>query len=745
MVRPRPLVIACLSAIALLGPRGASLAVSAPAETSSSDSKSSVPEFLKQDRPKETPYELKPYKIRAWVSVDPSTRLDHRGRENLIRTWLTLSHRFIGQPWDVEVAEGEGPLLGARLEDLQPEEVAPLAQGFDKAWAIQVRPIPGGYGLQLSGREYDTATAQVGLTCSRPSKTIDDASRAMLLLSLDMFAPTAQIGKKSGGGVTIKVQGAMLPASNPVGQVVQVGSVFRASRVIYNPDGSVRKIFPIARTYLRVQALEGPVAYCGIISKLRDPLTSMIVGRYKVVAVGIRPTAMPTKLRFLGRVAYGPPEDKRFVERPASGYTLTARPAPDGPQRIVGITDRDGRIELPPYFDDGLVILRLLAANIEPLDEIPLMPGELEEERTYIIDPKTEAVTLEAELNSLRDQIVDQVAVRARLDIMIRPRVEAENWDEVFLLLEEYNKLPKRDFFTKQIEALKSEAQAEQQKIRRPILTRTATRLMMDTTALVERYIDDETFRSYADAYDRYAATAPPEKARKRTLPTERPEAALAGLATPSAASAGLEESRAGLSEFLPPGLGFRIAMPGAPSEQTEPVQLIDEKVDERRLVVEDAKRGNYMFAFYEQTKPIARATPSRTPSTAAVTSPSAATEAQSSSPTVSSPSTTTQAERSRSSSGPSKTVPSTSPASAPTSSANASTPSPSPAPSNRSAPVPLNCFSTPSSSPPPQTPLPPARRKSPGRSRTHLTIALDRLFQNGPRTPGSGKDALDV
>ncbi|HEU5115131.1 MAG TPA: hypothetical protein VFT74_00495, partial [Isosphaeraceae bacterium] len=431
MVCPRPLVIACLMALALIGPRAVSPVSCAPRETSGSQASeaSSLLASLRAEKPREIPYELRPYKIRAWVAVDPSTRLDQRGRENLIRLWITLTERFIGQPWDVEVAEGEGPLLAAHLDNLQPDEVAPLAQGFDKAWVIQVRPIQEGYGLELSGREYDSATAQVGLICTRRSKTVEDAARAMLMLSLDMFAPTAQIGKKSGGGVTIKVQGAMLPSSSPVGQVVKEGYVFRASRVIYNPDGSVRKIFPIARTYLRVQALEGPVAYCGIISKLRDPLTSMIVGRYKVVAVGIRPTAMPTKLRFLSRVAYGPPEEKRFVERPAAGYTLTVRPAPDGPQRVVGITDRDGRIELPPYFDDGLVILRLLAANIEPLDEIPLMPGELDEERTYVIDPKTEAVTLEAELNSLRDQIVDQVAVRARLDALIRPRVEAENWD----------------------------------------------------------------------------------------------------------------------------------------------------------------------------------------------------------------------------------------------------------------------------------------------------------------------------
>ena len=40
------------------------------------------------------------------------------------------------------------------------------------------------------------------------------------------------------------------------------------------------------------------------------------------------------------------------------------------------MTDRGGRIVLKPGFADGLVVLRLLAGNIEPVKEFPVMPGE---------------------------------------------------------------------------------------------------------------------------------------------------------------------------------------------------------------------------------------------------------------------------------------------------------------------------------------------------------------------------------
>ena len=49
---------------------------------------------------------------------------------------------------------------------------------------------------------------------------------------------------------------------------------------------------------------------------------------------------------------------------------------PDGQPRELGMTDRAGRIVLKPGFADGLVILRSLAGNVEPMVELPIMPGE---------------------------------------------------------------------------------------------------------------------------------------------------------------------------------------------------------------------------------------------------------------------------------------------------------------------------------------------------------------------------------
>jgi hypothetical protein len=562
---------------------------------------SAAPRKTADKKDKGPPIDERPYRIRAWFAIAPGTPLDRRGREILLAGCRDLINRFVGAPWQIEVAEGDGPLRSAALERLTPEMVAPLAQGFDKAWIIEARRLPGSYGLSFSGREFDAATGQVGLVFESPARSTDDAARALFALGLDMFAPTAEIGTQADGGVAVRVQGSSLPVASPVGRVVSVGSVFRAARVIYNPDGSVRQLTLIPRTYLRVASIQGPQARCDIISKLRDPLTRLVRGRYKVVAVGVKPTALPTRLRFVTM----PPES-----RPAAGFTVMARLAPRGPLRVVGTTDREGRVVLEPKFLRGLAMVRLVAGGAEPLDEFPIMPGEQIDERLVVVDPRADAVTLEGRLAALRDLIIDQTLERGRLEALLKPRAESENWDEVRLLLEEYDKLPKRKELEATLEALRAEAIEKQRETKRVVLTRTAQSMLNETTAMVERYIDDDAFASYADAYDRYAATAPPEKARARTLPTEREESVLAGMTINSASNASQDEAKAGLIEYLAPDRSFRFALPPGLSPESTTRELTlstGAKVTQQILAFEDPTHGRFTITHFDYEKPPTR------------------------------------------------------------------------------------------------------------------------------------------
>ena len=54
------------------------------------------------------------------------------------------------------------------------------------------------------------------------------------------------------------------------------------------------------------------------------------------------------------------------------------------------------------------------------------MPGESIEQRPIAFDPKLLTVALETQLDSLRDEVVDLVALRARLESRMKARLEGK-------------------------------------------------------------------------------------------------------------------------------------------------------------------------------------------------------------------------------------------------------------------------------------------------------------------------------
>jgi hypothetical protein len=273
--------------------------------------------------------------------------------------------------------------------------------------------------------------------------------------------------------------------------------VFIPLRMVSMPDKSVR-VVRIAFTYLQVESISGPVARCAIVSPYHDPLSERDPRPHRFVALGLKPGNSPLRLRFVTRAD----------ESPAAGYTLTARLAPNGQPRDVGTTDRAGRIVLEPRFADGLVILRLLAGYIEPLVELPMMPGESAEERKIPVDPLPQTVALEAQVDSLRDEVVDLVAIRARLELRMKARLDGEDWAGLEEAVKEFRALPPRDEFAQKLTKLNDQAAQQQAETKKPVLTRTAQAQINDLQSLIDRYLDDDMFKAYSDALDQAQSAA---------------------------------------------------------------------------------------------------------------------------------------------------------------------------------------------------------------------------------------------
>jgi hypothetical protein len=450
-----------------------------------------------KESPKNQPREAierRPYRISMHLACDPSARIDAARRAELLQQWQVLVKRFVGPPWSVTIEPDSGPLASVDVPTVAPEAFEGFT-AFDKVWVVRIsRPQPA--GLLLVGREYDVPSRRLGALQEHRLDNASDTPRALLQFALDLFNPTAEITGRDGGAALLKVQGAAITPASPFGAVVTKGMVFMPLRLVSLRDGKVQ-ILRIPFTYLQVNSVEGPVARCAIISPMRDPLTSRMTRPNSLAALGLKPGNSPVKLRFVTKPDL----------TPAAGYTLTARRVPDGQPRELGTTDRGGRIVLQPGFADGLVILRLLAGDVEPVVELPIMPGESRpDEQPIPFDPKPETVALESRVDSLRDEVVDLVAMRARLESRMKARLDGEDWNGLDSALKEFEKLTPRDQFAQRLGKLKDDAAHQQAELKKPILTKTAQAQVSDLQAMIDRYLDDETYKAYGDALERARA-----------------------------------------------------------------------------------------------------------------------------------------------------------------------------------------------------------------------------------------------
>lgn len=461
------------------------------------------------------PIERQPYRIIFHFACHPSSRIDEMRKAQLVRDWQVLVRRFVGPPWIATIAPPSSPVLDldlAGLERATPAQAAAFekavrADAYDKVWVIHADRASSGPGIAFTGREYDTATRRLGPLQRHEVEVYSDAARALMQFTLDLFSPTAMINSEEGGRALLTVRGSSIEPASPAGRVVEKGTVFQPLRLISaKGGGTIVKIIPW--TYLQVESVDGPVARCLILSGLRDPFSRRVIQPNSLAAVGLKPGDSPLRLHFISA------QDKA----PGAGYTLTARTFPNGTIREVGMTDRTGRISLKPGFADGLVVLRLLAGNVEPVCEVPAMPGESYEERTIPFDPKYQSVQLEAEVESIRDEVVDLIALRARLEARMKARLEGEDWKGLDETLQEFGKLTPRDEYAKRIAAIKERATKEQFETRKAILTRNAQAQINDVQAMIDRYLDDDTIRAYRRALDEgRQEIAQKEKARKKS------------------------------------------------------------------------------------------------------------------------------------------------------------------------------------------------------------------------------------
>jgi hypothetical protein len=192
--------------------------------------------------------------------------------------------------------------------------------------------------------------------------------------------------------------------------------------------------------------------------------------------------------------------------------------------RDVGMTDRSGRIAVEPGPTRGVVKLRLLAGNSEPLAEFPVMPGESGEEREIAIDPLPLASKYQVQLDALRDSIIDQVALRGRLERLMESRADGEDWTALEALLKEYSLLPAPSSFADALKKLKDEAvKASYESSNTTVLTRHLQAEFDQIQGLIDGYLGDDASRAFGEALETHKKKQAERPAASKPKPLEAP------------------------------------------------------------------------------------------------------------------------------------------------------------------------------------------------------------------------------
>lgn len=441
----------------------------------------------------------RPYAIRAEVAFAPGVRLDARGQQQLLDDWKALMSRFVGAPWQVRVETTPDALLLGRPVAAWGEGL-PANSPPDKVWGLVIAAEGDGYSLR--GREYDTATRRLGPHHLRTADDPSDAPRALLELALAVFAPLAEISDSVADKATLIVQGGLIEPASPLGRFAAPGTLFRPIRIFYNPQGnSVFKIDDVPWSYLAVESVDGQVAQARVVSALAAPLTTRTARRNKRMALGVKPGTAPSPLRLVSHAD----------QTPLAGYRLLAIPIGAGSPSPIGLTDRRGRLSIDPDKISGLFRVQVLAGDVEPLTEFPLVPGETDAERTLAVDPKPLTMEAHAELGALNDQVVDIVARRSRIFALLKARSQGERWAEMEQLIKDFRALTAKPAFQAKLDALRKKVTERQEQERRLILTKTLDLRMAEVQSLLDRYFDDEPLKPFLEELEskRGAPAAP--------------------------------------------------------------------------------------------------------------------------------------------------------------------------------------------------------------------------------------------
>jgi hypothetical protein len=417
-----------------------------------------------------------PYRVRVVMIVSSHEEITPQVETQLRADLTTRIGTVLGAAWEATVTAAPAALSRAATSDLHglTAEMIPasLVEG-DKVMLLMLTPSGGGW--RVAARDFDVYTHVLSPGVTRSVWHVGMLRDVALDALFSAFAPLARIDRVEKGQAVLRLKAAALAANDAALLETQKGDLFLPIMRSSDRDGKFRQALPSPWTFCTVASTARNEVRCQVISGLRSGLALRRRSRTEALALRIKPPRLPTTLVLQSRTT---------PSRPLAGYAVFDR-LTDGTSTLVGRTDRQGRLVVPP----GKTPVRVLMVKNggELLARLPVVPGL---EPQLVAEVANDDYRLEAEgfITGLQEELVDLVARRAVLVARIEAQIEAKKFDAADPLFDALRRLPTaRSFLAELTDAQRKLASKD------PVVQRKIDALLADTRKLIDKHLDQRS------------------------------------------------------------------------------------------------------------------------------------------------------------------------------------------------------------------------------------------------------------
>jgi hypothetical protein len=383
-------------------------------------------------------WEYSPYQVRVWLAASPQPQLPTALGTSVMADVAVRAEVVFGAVWTTQVEAAPAALAAALVDRLEVsmgdlQAAAPDVLNADKL--IVVRPQWTIGGWQVAGRELDIRSRQWSPVVHRSAAGNDGLALAMWDAAAAAFTPLARIETVDGAQIKARLRagGLIIDPASPA--LAEQGMVLRPITRRNDRTGQPAAkggIQPLPWTLLAIEQRDDSLLTCRLHSGYRSSIPARGGARVERLALLVRPQFPATTLALRSRGA---------EPRPLPGYEVFLKRAEGGETPLLGVTDWQGRIELPRR--DGSLQVLVVRNGTQLLARLPLVPGqdELLEAPLSDDDGRLQA---EGAVAALESMALDLAARREILATRFRARLKEQKFDEAQALIDEFRKLDSR-------------------------------------------------------------------------------------------------------------------------------------------------------------------------------------------------------------------------------------------------------------------------------------------------------------